>query len=311
MSAPIPTLVVGYGNMGSKHARALRELGGAVALWGVVDSRAERRERAGQDHGCRTYATVSEALAATDGFGCAVVAASTERHHEFATALLASRVPTLVEKPITATSAQGHALSALAAATGTLLTVGHIERFNPAVLATRRLLAEGALGVLLELVFRRVGPPPANLAAHGDVLTDLAVHDFDLARFLTGGELTLRAAAGHRAGGVIDGALALGTLASGAALQLQVNWCTPIKVRRLELTGTTGYAEVDLVARQVRLYRGGTPAAEVDVARLDPLREELRAFWGAIAGRGPAPVPPADAVRAVELAEATRALMDA
>jgi UDP-N-acetylglucosamine 3-dehydrogenase len=309
-SAPIATLVVGYGNMGGKHARVLRELGGTGALWGVVDSRAERRERAGQDHGCRTFATIDDALAAPDRFACAVVAASTERHHDFAAALIGSGVPTLVEKPITATSAQGHALAALATTNGTLLTVGHTERFNPAVLALGRLLTEGALGELLELGFRRVGPPPVNMAAHGDALTDLAVHDLDLARFLTGAELTICAAAGHRTGGVIDGALVLGALASGAALQLQVNWCTPIRVRRIELTGTAAYAEVDLVGRRVRLYRPATPAGEeIEVARQDPLQEELRAFWAAIAARAPAPVPAADALRAVELAEAARALI--
>ena len=82
---PLPTLVIGYGNMGSKHARALRELGGPGTVWGVVDPRAERRGRAELDNErCRTFAQVSDALTGPGHPACAVVAASTRYHFEIA-----------------------------------------------------------------------------------------------------------------------------------------------------------------------------------------------------------------------------------
>ena len=104
---PVRTLVVGYGNMGTKHARVLRELGGATAVWGVVDPSAERRQRAALDNGdCRVFATLAEALARDERPACATVAASTPLHHELVAPLLERRIPTLVEKPIASTTAQ-------------------------------------------------------------------------------------------------------------------------------------------------------------------------------------------------------------
>src|SRR5207248_64207 len=66
----IPTLVAGYGNMGEKHARALR---GMEGLWGIAEPSAERRERAREELGCRAFASVADALRARNPPACAVV----------------------------------------------------------------------------------------------------------------------------------------------------------------------------------------------------------------------------------------------
>jgi predicted dehydrogenase len=334
---PVPTLVVGYGNMGSKHARALRELGGPSAVWGVVDPRPERRARAEADHGnARTFADVAAAVSGAERPGCAVVAASTQYHFDITRALLEHQIPTLVEKPIASSVAHGRALMEMAGKSGTLLTVGHVERFNPAVVAARKLVMEKVIGNTIQICFRRVGGTPADVHVQGDVLVDLAVHDFDLARFITGAELDVIEALGHRDGGRLDGALVLGALSTGASFQLQVNWRTPVKIRRVELTGTAGYAEVNLITQQVVLYRqnpllverefdpdthsyyndyllsfASPDRVELGIARKEPLQEELAAFWRAIRNREPSPVTAADAVRAVELTEKTRQRLEA
>ncbi len=322
--------------MGSKHARALRQLGGAGTVWGVVDPRAERRSRAEVDNeGCRTFAQVTDALSAAQPPPCAIVAAATRYHYDITRVLLERGIPTLVEKPIAASSEHGRLLLEMGTRMNTLLTVGHVERFNPAAVAARRLVMEKVLGDLIQISFRRVGGTPSDVAASGDVLSDLAVHDFDLARFITAGELTVSEALGHREGGRIDGVLVLGAISTGASLQLQVNWRTPVKIRRIELTGTLGYAEINLITQQVVLYRqnpllvekvsdpdthsyyndyllsfASPDRVELGIVRKEPLQEELGAFWRAIEQKEPAPVSVADAVVAVELAEATRARLD-
>ena len=329
---PAATLVVGYGNMGSKHARALRELGGSGAVWGVVDPRPDRRQRAAQDNErCRTFASVEEVVAATERPECAIVAASTQYHFPLARVLLENRIPTLVEKPIAGSSADGRTLIELAARRNTLLTVGHVERFNPSAVAARKLVAEKVIGDIIQICFRRVGGTPADVTVQGDVLADLAVHDYDLTRFITGAELEIAEALGHREDGRLDGVLVLGALSNGASLQLQVNWRTPVKIRRIELTGTAGHAEINLITQQVVLYRqnpllvekvfdpdthsyyndyllsfASPDRVELGIVRKEPLQEELAAFWRAVIENERPPVSAADAVRAVELTEATR-----
>jgi predicted dehydrogenase len=333
----VPTLIVGYGNMGTKHARVLRELGGPHAVWGVVDPSEERRRRAQLDNDCRVFATLTEALECGERPACATVAASTPLHHELASALLEKRIPTLVEKPIASTAALGRSLIELAERTGTVFTVGHVERFNPGAVAARRIVAEKLIGETIQLCFRRVGgSPPDPGTALQDVLVDLAVHDYDLARFVTGGTLEIVDALGHREEGRLDGALVLGRLSTGASMQLQVNWRTPVKIRRVELTGTNGYAEINLITQQVVLYRqnplltqtsinpdstsyfdsyllsfASPDRVELGIERREPLQEELAAFWRAVAVGEKPPMPPADAVAAVQLTEVTRELLDA
>jgi len=334
---PVRTLVVGYGNMGTKHARVLRELGGPTAVWGVVDPSAERRQRAALDNGgCPVFASLAEALGRDDGPACATVAASTPLHYELVAPLLERKIPTLVEKPIASTTAQARELIALAERHGTVFTVGHVERFNPGAVAARRIVADQLIGETIQLCFRRVGGSPLNPeTALSDVLVDLAVHDYDLARFITGGTLEILATVGHRERGMLDGAVILGRLSSGAAMQLQVNWRTPVKIRRIELTGTSGYAEINLITQQVVLYRQNPLLAaasinpdstsyfdeylrsfaspdrvELGIDRREPLREELAAFWRAVAFGETPPMPPADALAAVTLTETTRALLE-
>ncbi len=320
--------------MGVKHARVLRELGGAHAIWGVVDPSPERQQRAQLDNGnCRAFASVEEALAADARPACATIAAPTPLHHILATRLLEQRIPTLIEKPIAATAALGRALLEQAARQRTILMVGHVERFNPAVVAARRIVAQKLIGETIQICFRRVGGAPATAdnMLH-DVLVDLAVHDFDLACFITGGTLEIVDALGHSEAGRLDGALVLGQLSTGAATQMQVNWRTPVKIRRLELTGSEGYAEINLITQEVVLYRqnpiltartispdttsyfdsylmsfASPDRVQLGIERREPLQEEMAAFWRAIARGETLPISPEEAVAAVQLVENARA----
>ncbi len=326
--------------MGAKHARVLRELGGPDAIWGVVDPSEDRRRKAAQDNAkARTFASIAEAVASFGAEGrptCATVAASTPLHYDLGRQLLENGLPTLMEKPIAATAEQGRTLVELAEKNQLVFTVGHVERFNPAAVAARKLVADRVIGDVIQLCFRRVGGSPVDATGSlQDVLVDLAVHDYDLARFIMGQTLRIIQALGHRDKGRLDSALVLGQMEHGASLHLQVNWRTPVKIRRIELTGTTGYAEINLITQQVTLYRQNpllsSPSAsensnpyfdsyllsfaspdrvELGIERREPLLEELAAFWRAISAGESSPVPASEAVEAVALTEITRRMVD-
>ncbi len=333
-------LIVGYGNMGTKHARVTREIGGPVAVWGVLDPSEERRKRASQDNpSCHVFASMAEVTAAfANGQrpACAAIAAPTPLHFELAQSLIEAKIPLLIEKPIASTSVQGRALADLAQRSGSILTVGHIERFNPAAVAARKLVSDRVIGDLVQMSFRRVGGTPADASSLGDVLVDLAVHDFDLARFITGANVEILDAAGHRHDNRLDSVLVLGRMSNGAGMQLQVNWRTPVKIRRIELTGTSGYLEVNLTTQQVTLFRQNPLLAEnrlspdsipyfdsyllsfaspdkmeLGIERREPLLEELGAFWRAVTLGHSLPITAEDAVVAVQLTEEVRRRVEA
>ena len=126
--------VVGCGSMGANHARIAADLPGAT-LVGVVDTDAGQRAKVAQATGSQAFATVAELLAA--GIDAAVVATPTVYHHPVATELLEAGIHLLVEKPIAGTVEEARDLVALAAKLDRRLTIGFVERFNPALLALR------------------------------------------------------------------------------------------------------------------------------------------------------------------------------
>src|SRR5262249_34678103 len=127
---------------------------------------------------------------------------------------------------------------------------------------------------------------------------------------------------GHRQDGRLDGALIMGRSAGEAGILMQMNWRTPIKIRRIELTGSAGYAEADLISPRVRLYPDSpespapgcdqpprslaAPPVELPIERREPLAEEISAFWRAIHAREPGLILAREAVAAVRLTEAAR-----
>ena len=177
-----PVAVVGAGNIGRHHARNYFALPDAD-LRAIVDVDLARARRLASEYGCRGFSTVEEMILQEPQILAASVAVPTDLHYQIARALLLAGKHVLVEKPMTATLAEADGLLDLASRTPTILAVGHVERFNPAVRRLKRHVDEGHLGDVVSLVARRVGvyPPASNTA---NVLLDLAIHDIDVFRFL-------------------------------------------------------------------------------------------------------------------------------
>src|SRR5258707_9288953 len=170
--------VVGAGVMGSNHARLLAGLPD-VTLVGIVDPLPEHRARATALAGCRAFASLEELF--DEGVDAITIAAPTHLHHEISLACIMRNIHILVEKPVASTVEEGEDIVAAARSAGVTLMVGHVERFNPAVVAIKQAITGEDI---LSIGITRVGPFPPRMSNVG-VVIDLAVHDIDLIRYFT------------------------------------------------------------------------------------------------------------------------------
>jgi predicted dehydrogenase len=218
----------------------------------------------------------------------------------------------LVEKPIAAERAEAEEMISLAQSCDRLLSVGHIERFNPAILELRRRLGEGELGRIFQVSVERLGPFPERIRDVG-VVVDLAPHDLDVMRFLLGADPVRVYAETEQRIHTDHEDLLVGVLkfANGAVGHLDINWLTPTKQRRLTVTGEGGMYVADYLSQELVFYpnpsEGSVTAGEAEprhVERREPLVVELEAFAEAVRSGGPPPVDPREALVALQLARA-------
>lgn len=275
MSKPLRAGVVGAGIMGLNHARVLKLLPD-VELVGVVDPDAERR-RIAAGHG-PTFDTVDALI--REGVEAAVVAAPNHLHREIGLALIEAGVHVLIEKPIAPTEADAKALIDGAAAADRRLMVGHIERFNPAVVAAKQAVKDDEI---ISIQITRVGPFPPRMSEVGIVI-DLAVHDIDIIRYLTDDDIAeVQTLLARTRAEREDTALLQFRTTRDVIAQLNTNWLTPFKARRLQIATRSRFVDVDLMQRQVTEYSdyrmdGAYVTRPVMVGSVEPLRAELDAF---------------------------------
>lgn len=308
--------LVGLGSMGRNHARVLQSMPG-VELVGAVDP-------GGDPHGAvlaqEPLRELGELLARSPDL--CVVAVPTSAHETVCIALAEAGIPTLVEKPLAGDLSSATRIVEAFETRGVLGCVGQTERYNPALQALRSRLDGGELGEIYQVATRRQGPFPARIADIG-VVMDLATHDIDLARWVTGQDFhSVAAHTAHKSGREHEDLVTvLGLLDGGATTSHLVNWLSPLKERVTVVTGDRGCfiadtlsADLTFVANAsvpmewdaLTVFRG---VAEGDMVRYaipkpEPLRVELEAFCAAVADGGANVVALRDALRTVSVAEA-------
>ncbi len=326
---PLRAGVVGLGMMGRNHVRVWDELVEGVDLVAVADPDPTVLSRSATGRRARPYDD-AERMLAEEKLDLVSVVAPTSLHRPLALAALHAGANVLVEKPIAATREEAIEMMAAADAAGKMLTVGHIERFNPAIRELRRRLDAGELGRLFQITATRLGPFPARIRDVG-VVVDLAPHDLDIMRYLVGSEPVRIYAETERRIHTEHEDLFNGTVkfANGVVGVLNINWLTPTKRRILTVTGERGMYVADYITQDLVFYAnplasdvwenpggGGAPittVAEGDMARRpvqheEPLAVELREFARAVRDGGAPPVDPRDALVALLLA---RKMVDA
>jgi UDP-N-acetylglucosamine 3-dehydrogenase len=299
--APLKIGVAGAGVMGRNHARVLSELRG-VELTTVFDPDAVTAEGVAAAYGATAVTTAQEFVAA--GLDAAVIATPNRYHADLGVALLNAGVHVLVEKPIAATVADAQAMIDAAKANNRVLMVGHVERFNPAVETVKRAI-EG--DEIISIQITRVGPFPPRMGEVG-VVIDLAVHDIDIIRHLTGSEIVevqpqlVRTRAERE-----DTALLQFRTENDVIAHITTNWVTPYKTRTLQVATKTKFVVADLITRQVTEYFGQQPDGSYSTRMLhswpaEPLRKEHEAFIHAIRTGETAAVTGEDGLRNLEVA---------
>jgi predicted dehydrogenase len=305
---PLKMAIVGAGVMGSNHARIARSVPG-VEVSHVVDPDPERAARAAAAAGAEPVGRVQDVLGKVD---LAVVASPSSMHEEHATALLEGGVHVLVEKPIATTVEEAERLVKAAAEADRVLQVGHVERFNPAVLELDRMQGE-----VVHIEASRIGPY-SNRVEVGVVL-DLMIHDLDIVLALAGAEpRDVVARAQRTRSSTEDLAAAIITFDNGVTASLTASRIGQNKIRNLALTRKTDFVNVDLLRQDVTVHRvdhseylsdEGTRYRQTGVVELpflehrgEPLYLELSHFVDCVrAGRRPR-VTGEDGARALALA---------
>jgi predicted dehydrogenase len=308
--------VIGIGMMGQRHCRVYSTLR-RTQLVGVCDANPVAGNRVARQYDVTFYETIEDLLTNVDAVS---LATPTPSHFELAMRCLAHGVHVLIEKPITETLEQAEKLAAAAEASGLVVQVGHIERFNPTYIELKHVL-EGM--TLLAVNLRRLSPYEGS-NKDVDVVLDLMIHDIDLALDLMGQEPTSVAAYGLTAfSGAIDHATAQLDFDSGPLLTLTASRVTEQKIRSIDVTTLKAYVEGDLLNKNISVhrrtvgeylsqnhqgikYRQESIVERIHVPMLEPLLLEQQSFVESILENKPSSVPARDGLKTLRLATTIR-----
>ncbi len=240
--------VIGAGRMGQRHCRIYSTLR-RVQLVGVCDAVPEIGHPIARQYDIRFYEQIDDLLEQVDAVS---LATPTPSHFELAMRCLSQGVHVLIEKPITTTLEQAEILTEAAETSGLIVQVGHIERFNPAYLELKNVLADMTV---LAINLRRLSAYESS-DKDVDVILDLMIHDLDLMLDLIGQEPTSIDAYGlTTSGDAVDHAVAHLCFEAGPLLTLTASRITEQKIRSVEVTAVEAYLEVDLLNKNISVHR--------------------------------------------------------
>lgn len=299
--------VAGAGAFGRNHLRVYRELeaaGTGVALVAAVEPDTTRAAETAAKYGIPVFSTVDQLLAADLKLNAATVAVPTVHHHAVASVLLDAGLDLLVEKPLAATLAEADDLLARAAKGKCVLQPGHLERFNPAVMAVEPQLRRP---MFFESHRLSIFTPRA---LDVDVVLDLMIHDLDIVlTFAASPVREVRAVGLPILSPMVDIANVRVEFESGCVANFTASRVSTERVRKLRFFEPRQYVSIDY-ARQDLLVIGmdgsippeiaaAIAAGKVDAATL----AKLAAAAGASGGPGPGlsfkkpPVTPGEPLR--------------
>jgi predicted dehydrogenase len=297
----ISVAVLGVGEHGKKHARELKQVAGAD-LVGVFDVRPERTSELASELGVRAFPSLSEALSSVRAVSVVIPTAD---HATVARQAFAQGVDVLLEKPITRTVEEADELMELAKGRGCILQVGHLERFNPGVVA-----AQAATTRPMFFEIHRLGVfSPRSLDV--DVVFDLMIHDLDLVLWMVNSPWRdVRAVGLPVLSDKVDIANARVEFENGAVANLTASRASTEKVRKFRYFQPNEYFSIDFTRRDatmIRVDRDG-PAPRIAFQKLpvtpqEPLHAELAAFVESVRTRRPPLVGGREGKQALALAE--------
>jgi predicted dehydrogenase len=296
--------VVGVGRLGALHARKYADHPG-VRLCYIVDSDPLRAREIAAETGALP---LPDHRALAGRVELASVAAPGLAHHEIARDLMLSGIDVLLEKPMAATVAEARELAAIAEDSGRILQVGHLERFNPAVVRLRPILNRPRFIECHRLA------PFTERGTDVDVILDLMVHDLDVVLSVTSAAVSSLEAVGvailtNRT----DVANARIRFADRLIANLNTSRVASRRERKIRFFQPDAYISLDYEARRLQVYRKSPPPAgsnypvisaeQIEIGEGDPLRDEIAAFVDSVRRRSIPRVSASDGLRVMELSE--------
>ena len=305
--------VIGLGNMGQHHAKAYTKLE-HVNFVAACDNNLERFNSVQKQDSTKYFSDVNEMIKS-----CKIDAVSicvpTFAHYDVAKVCIDNGIAVLVEKPIAESVEQAKRLVKYSKENNVVLTVGHIERFNPAILKAKEFISSGKLGNIHAIQCKRYGPFPKQIK-DADVLVDVAVHDIDIVQFLIDSKLTDSSIFTHNIH--CDDRADYGHLmlkfGENLMVNIHVSWALPFKQREVEIVGDKGIAIIDCIGQSMKYYpvtveKGedyvSLPLAEmesIEINKKEPIIEECKSFVDAVLNNSDPFICPEQATEALSLA---------
>lgn len=308
--------VIGIGSMGKNHARVCTEIDN-IDLVGVADINKISSKQISEQYDTTAYLDYNQLLPKVDAV---IISTPTTTHYQLALDALESGKHVLVEKPICDDINKADELVRKAKNEDLVLSVGHIERHNPAVQYVKDALKKQKFGELITMTSKRVSNFPGRIRDAG-VIFDLGIHDIDVMHFIAGDVKTVYAKAGkfNKTIQYEDHANIMLNFVSGICCIIEVNWLTPMKVRKMWLTCSKNFVEVDYINQSVTISSSSfkkiddknlyhTPIDydinQVSIKKKEPLKNEIEDFKTAIESRRQPLVTGEDGLMAIKIAEA-------
>jgi len=299
----VRTAVIGVGYLGRFHAQKYAALPQSE-LVAVVDASAGNRDQVAAETGCRAVADYRDVLGEVEAVS---IATPTPLHYPIARECLERGVHVLVEKPITATLAEARSLVDTAARAGRILQVGHLERFNAAILAL-----QGTLGTPRFVESHRLAPFKER-GTDVNVVLDLMIHDIDLIQSLVGSPITSIDAVGRSVFSAgLDIANARIRYANGCVANTTASRVSMKMERKLRIFQDDAYISIDLQQKVLTIVRKPPAGADVPKGQVvieersyeqgDALKYEIESFLRSIIEGTPPVVTGEDGLRALETA---------
>ena len=302
------TAVIGAGSLGREHARNHATLAaeGASQFVAVCDLNEETARTVGEERRVDWTTDWRELIGRVDAVS---LAAPTEAHCEIACRLLEQGIHVLVEKPISRTLEEADRMIRAAEKGSALLQVGHLERFNPALVALRPHVRKP---VYFEI--HRVGQFTAR-SLDIDVVLDLMIHDLDIVQWLVGEEVAVTNI--HAVGiailtSKVDAANARLEFSSGAVANITASRVGMEKIRKMRFFQPHDYVAIDYTTKRASVSSLAPPTASgswpgvhikhLDIVDVEPLRAEIVSFFESAQNGLPPAVSGSDGRNALSLA---------
>ncbi|HTW89475.1 MAG TPA: Gfo/Idh/MocA family oxidoreductase [Candidatus Binataceae bacterium] len=308
--AELRAAVIGVGKLGALHARKYAALNG-VRLVSVVDLDTARVRQIAAECQTAGLGDYRELVGTVD---LVSVATPSLTHYEVAAWMLRAGVDVLLEKPMAASVAEARELAAIAGRHGRILQIGHLERFNPAIIHLRSILRAPRFIECHRLA------PFTERGTDVDVILDLMTHDLDVILSCTEAEVVAAEAVGVAVlTDRIDVANARLRFDDGMIANLNTSRVAPRRERKIRFFQHDAYLSVDYEARRIQIYRKSPPEAgspypvisaeQIDLDKGDPLADEIAAFATSVRTRQPPVVSGDDGLRVMELTERIKSAM--